>query len=143
MNTYELRKTLAPRVKKGAAFLDKKYPSWYTKIKVTQLNMGGGEICILGQIGASLGKMVESWGEKGCPEFAHFITDEAFCPGMHPIIDALAMDYAKAAALGFDVLPNETPDDYQPGFPGQQTMILDLLWLEAIDQRKAKAKRQQ
>ena len=34
----------------GADYLDKNYPRWYTKIDVTDLNMGIGDCCICGQL---------------------------------------------------------------------------------------------
>lgn len=41
---------IAARVARGAAWLDEKYPSWYSKIDLSILDLGNCTQCVLGQV---------------------------------------------------------------------------------------------
>jgi hypothetical protein len=42
--------TVAERVARGAAWLDEKYPQWFTKIDLSILDLGDCTQCVLGQV---------------------------------------------------------------------------------------------
>lgn len=48
MNAQE-RKTLQANVNRGAKWMDKNYPGWHKKIKMTKLDMSYGCNCVAGQ----------------------------------------------------------------------------------------------
>lgn len=53
------QRTFGTQVKAGAALLDVKYPGWEAKIDLSELDLGKGECCVLGQVYQGYGNGVK------------------------------------------------------------------------------------
>lgn len=141
--------TVEARVARGAAWLDEKYPGWYSKIDLSVLDISDCYQCVLGQVytgcipaeerGQLTAQVAKAWADSSGRSESYWEAAISRWGGysilneLHALLNS-GRPYGFLAQRSSDYDPDETEGDYQ-ALLGDYQALLDE-WTRVIIQRR-------